>query len=151
MKSYLNILNQTTYCAASNTDFEKEDHAPLICWSPLKIGLDDGYGLDLTTGKPWHRTAWKAFSKAKFVWNKCEAPEMDQELKNFLPSGMTQVGVRGTFSNQRPVISGVLQGKVIEPLFFLYLSEILTIVKNKMRMFADDRNIWDKIGSCISY
>jgi len=67
-------------------------------------------------------------------------------IRNFLTGRTMQVGVRGTFSKQRPVLSGVPQGSVIGPLLFLlYINELPTIIKNKVRMFADDTKIWSRI------
>jgi ribonucleases P/MRP protein subunit RPP40 len=67
-------------------------------------------------------------------------------LESFLSARTMRVGLRGTYSDEVPVISGVPQGSVIGPLLFiLYVNELPDWIKNEMKMFADDTKIWCKI------
>ena len=53
-----------------------------------------------------------------------------------------KVGIRGTFSEEIRVISGVPQGSVKRPLLFLlFVNDLLRWIVNSMKMFADDTKL----------
>ena len=55
------------------------------------------------------------------------------------------VGIRGTFSEEIEVISGVSQGSVLGPLLFLlFVNDLPRWIVNSM-MFADDTKLWCRI------
>jgi len=59
-----------------------------------------------------------------------------------------KVSVRGSCSQWVLVISGVPHGSVLGPLLFLlYKNDLPALIKNNIKMFADDTKIWSKISS----
>ena len=67
----------------------------------------------------------------------------------------SRVGVRGSFSFWREVLSGVPQGSVLGPLLFLiFVNDLPEWIKSSLKMFADDTKIWARIrvekdGECL--
>ena len=62
-------------------------------------------------------------------------------LTQFLSNRSQQVMVDGCRSKLVNVVSGVPQGNVLGPLLFLlYMSELFSIVENKLIGYADDSN-----------
>ena len=62
-----------------------------------------------------------------------------QWLRNFLVARTYKVGVRGMSSKAQQVLSGVPQGSVLGPiLFLLFVNEVPSLIKNAVKMFADD-------------
>ena len=63
-------------------------------------------------------------------------------LTQFLPDQSQHVMVDGCRSKLVYVVSGVLQGSVLSPLFFfLYTSELFSILENKLIGYADDSTL----------
>ncbi|KAL5254844.1 hypothetical protein ACHWQZ_G014324 [Mnemiopsis leidyi] len=60
-------------------------------------------------------------------------------IKYFLTERTMRVCVEGQWSDVKHVLSGVPQGSVLGPLLFiLYVNDLPDIVKNKIKLFADD-------------
>ncbi|KAL5258599.1 hypothetical protein ACHWQZ_G009170 [Mnemiopsis leidyi] len=60
-------------------------------------------------------------------------------IKDFLTERTMRVCVEGQWSDVKHVLSGVPQGSVLGPLLFiLYVNDLPDIVKNKIKLFADD-------------
>ncbi|KAL5252966.1 hypothetical protein ACHWQZ_G015662 [Mnemiopsis leidyi] len=60
-------------------------------------------------------------------------------IKDFLTERTMRVCVEGQWSEVKHVLSGVPQGSVLGPLLFiLYVNDLPEIVKNKIKLFADD-------------
>ena len=60
-------------------------------------------------------------------------------IMSFLPGQTQQVIVDGATSEKAPVISGVPQGTVLCPLFFLlFINDLPDCVTSRTRLFADD-------------
>ena len=65
----------------------------------------------------------------------------DKTLKwidSFLCFRQLRVVVNGIKSDWAPVLSGVPQGSVLGPLFFLYINDISSDIESEIRLFADD-------------
>ena len=66
--------------------------------------------------------------------------------ENFLTDRQIRGTVNGAYSDWAKVISGVPQGSVSEPLLFqLYVNDIPASISCKIKLFADDTNIWNTI------
>ena len=66
-------------------------------------------------------------------------------IKAFLQCREIRVVVNGRYSSWTQVTSGVPQGSVIGPLLFLiYVNDLPEWIQSEMRMFADDRKVWEK-------
>ena len=60
-------------------------------------------------------------------------------IKDFLTNRTFQVCVEGQFSSIKEVLSGILQGSVLDPLLFvLYINDLPDYVENKAKLFDDD-------------
>ena len=69
-------------------------------------------------------------------------------IKAFLSNRTQQVIVEGATSDTVPVVSGVPQGTVIEPLLFLiFINDLPNCVQSRIRLFADDCILYRKIRS----
>ena len=69
-------------------------------------------------------------------------------IKNWLCNRMQRVTLNGESSDWANVGSGVPQGSVLGPLFFvLYINDIDKNVKNKLAIYADDTKIWSESQS----
>ena len=67
-------------------------------------------------------------------------------VKEFLTQRKMRVGVQGSFSEWMDVRSVVPQGSVLRPLLFLiFVNDLLSWVRNSIRMFADDTKILREI------
>ena len=55
-------------------------------------------------------------------------------------------GIKGQLSRGVPVLSGVIQGSVLEPLLFvLFVNDIPDLIQANVRMFADDTKIYSAL------
>ena len=69
-------------------------------------------------------------------------------IKDFLSNRTQKVLVNGEISDPVDVISGVPQGTVLGPLLFLcYINDLPSVVKSKIRMYADDTLIYNTINN----
>ena len=69
-------------------------------------------------------------------------------VADFLSGRTQRVIVDGAYSRWSPVHSGVPQGTVLGPLLFLiYLNDLPDSVNSTVRLFADDRLVYRKVGS----
>ena len=57
--------------------------------------------------------------------------------------------VQGDSSSWKEVISGVPQGSVLGPLFFIiYINDLPDIVSSTVKIFADDTKLYNKDRNC---
>ena len=64
-------------------------------------------------------------------------------IEKFLKDRKQCVACEGMYSDWAPVISGVLQGAVIVPIFFLiYINDLPNNLKSTVRLFADDTIVY---------
>lgn len=69
-------------------------------------------------------------------------------FKDFLTNRTQRVSVDGTFSTSVPVVSGVPQGSVLGPLFFIIFTSDLGIsLENELISYADDTTLFSSIQS----
>lgn len=67
-------------------------------------------------------------------------------IKAFLSNRSQSVSVNGIQSSSKPVLSGVPQGSILGPvLFLLYINDISSSVKSRLRLFADDCILYSEI------
>ena len=60
-------------------------------------------------------------------------------LRSFLTGRSQRVVINGSASSWSPVISGVLQGTVLGPIFFLmFINDLPTNTTSGIKLFADD-------------
>ena len=81
-------------------------------------------------------------------------PAIIRWLKNYLTDRVQFVAIEGAQSDILPVISGVPQGSVLEPLLFItYINDIAALVSegSKINMFADDIALYRIIKSPLDY
>ena len=70
-------------------------------------------------------------------------------IKDFLTDRTMRVCVEGQWSEVKHVLSGVPQGSVLGPLLFiLYVNDLPDLVKNKIKLFADDLKL---IGNAANH
>jgi len=66
-------------------------------------------------------------------------------IANFLQNRMMRVRVNGECSDWAYVWSRIPQGSVLGPLLFLiFVNNLLDWIRTNIRMFADDRKVWNK-------
>ena len=67
-------------------------------------------------------------------------------IKDILSNRTQKVLVNGEKSNPADVLSGVPQGIMLAPLLFLcYINDLPNLVKSKVRIYADDTLLYNKI------
>ena len=72
--------------------------------------------------------------------------KMLSRIKAFLSNRTQNVSVNGVLSSSRPVVSGVPQGSVLEPvLFILFINDISSSVQSILRLFADDCVLYKEV------
>ena len=116
----------------------------LECWTQA---LDDGYGLDIIYLD--YRKAFDSVPHKRLI-EKLKTYGITGSLRKWIESFLTsrkmKVGIRGTFSEEIEVISGVPQGSVLGPLLFLlFVNDLPRWIVNSMKMFADDTKLWCRI------
>jgi len=116
----------------------------LECWTKA---LDDGYGLDIIYLD--YRKAFDSVPHKRLI-EKLKTYGITGCLRKWIESFLTSrkmiVGIRGTFSEEIEVISGVPQGSVLGPLLFLlFVNDLPRWIVNSMKMFADDTKLWCRI------
>ena len=68
-------------------------------------------------------------------------------IESFLSDRTMQVCVKGEYSSQRAVLSGVPQGSVLGPLLFLvYINHIGSKLSGNYKIFADDLKLYACVG-----
>ena len=118
--------------------------------------LDEGWGVDVLFLD--YRKAFDTVSHSKLMkkLHGCGiVGKLWEWIKDFLTLRKSRVGVRGSFSFWREVLSGVPQGSVLGPLLFLiFVNDLPEWIKSSLKMFADDTKIWARIrvekdGECL--
>lgn len=94
----------------------------------------------------------KAFDKVshRHLLYKLEAYHLNKMvlkwISSFLTSRMQRVGVAGSFSGWTPVTSGIPQGSVLGPVFFImYINDLEWNIESNTYLFADDTKIYRHI------
>ena len=109
-----------------------------------KEALDDGIQID---------TVYLDFRKKmphKRLIKKLEGYGIKRILlewfKNFLNGRQQRVVINGKTSDWTNVLSGIPQGSVLEPiLFIIFLNDLLEVVENVCKLFADDCKLYKNI------
>ena len=71
-------------------------------------------------------------------------------ILNYLKDRKQRVAIDGEFSEWQPVRSGVPQGSILGPLFFvLFINDIVEVISHdsSVLLYADDMKVWRKIKS----
>lgn len=94
----------------------------------------------------------KAFDKVDHyllmekLWNAIENLEIVNWVGDFLRNRVQRVRVGGVVSENTEVTSGVPQGSVLGPLLFdIFIEDISSVVKSKIRLFADDCVLYNEV------
>ena len=113
----------------------------LECWTQA---LDDVYGLDIIYLH--YRKAFDSVPHKRLIEKLTTygiTGSLRKWIESFLTSRKMKVGIRGTFSEEIEVISGVPQGSVLGTLLFLlFVNDLPRLIVNSMKMFADDTKLW---------
>jgi len=128
-------------CGAAPKSLEMETFE---AWTRI---LEEGYGIDV-----FFLDFRKAFDSAvshKKLIMKLRAYGIDEKLINWRRLlNWEEDGSKSNckLSNWAAVLSGVAQGSVLGPLYFLlFVNELPTCITNSIKLFADDAKIWRKI------
>ena len=69
-------------------------------------------------------------------------------IRAFLTNRKQKVSVNGVLSPPRPVVSGVPQGSVLDPvLFLLFINDISNSIRSNLRLFADDCVLYKEVAT----
>ena len=69
-------------------------------------------------------------------------------IQNYLSDRHQSVIINGKESDSLPVTSGVPQGSILDPLFFvLYINDLPNVCSSKVSLYADDARVFRKIKS----
>ena len=69
--------------------------------------------------------------------------ELYNLLENYLSDRFQRVILNGQFSSWKPILAGVLQGSILDPLLFLiYINDLPNGLKSDARLFADDTSLF---------
>lgn len=64
-------------------------------------------------------------------------------IRNFLKDRSQRVQIQGSFSEWKPVTSGIPQGSVLGPvLFILFINDLPDVIKSLCSLFADDTKVF---------
>ena len=79
---------------------------------------------------------------------------MDHCHSGSIHSHRQRVVINGRYSDWSYVSSGVIQESILGPLLFLYINELPSVVKSKIKIFTDDVILYRKVathtqGLCI--
>ena len=67
-------------------------------------------------------------------------------IKNFLTNRTQSVVLNGVESNSTKITSGISQESVLEPILFnIYINDLSDIIRNKIKLFADDTKLYSVI------
>ena len=107
------------------------------CNPPLKVRsvfLDISKVLD----KVWHEGL---LYKLKIIDISGELYDL---LENYLSGRLQRVILNGQTSSWRPILAGVPQGSILDPLLFLiYISDLPNELKSNAKLFADDTSLFN--------
>ena len=68
----------------------------------------------------------------------------------FLSNRFQRVAVNNSYSDWKPVTSGVPQGSILGPLLFaIYVNDMPSVVSSKLFKFADDTKLYRTISSSL--
>ena len=71
-------------------------------------------------------------------------------MTSFLSNRFQRVAVNNSYSDWKPVTSGVPQGSVLGPLLFaIYVNDMPSVVSSKLFKFADDTKLYCTISSLL--
>ena len=106
--------------------------------------LEEGYGLDVL-----YLDYQKAFDTVphRRLMVKLKWYGVGESLLNWISEFVSlremRVVVGGAGSQWEPVLSGIPQGSILGPLFFvLYVNELPKLVTSRVKLFADDTKLW---------
>ena len=69
--------------------------------------------------------------------------ELYNLLENYLSGRFQRVILNGQTSSWRPVLAGVPQGSILDPLLFLiYINDLPNELKSNAKLFADDKSLY---------
>ena len=69
--------------------------------------------------------------------------ELYDLLENYLSGRLQRVILNGQTSSWRPILAGVPQGSILDPLLFLiYISDLPNELKSNAKLFADDTSLF---------
>ena len=69
-------------------------------------------------------------------------------ITSFLSNRFQRVAVNNSYSDWKPVTSGVPQGSILGPLLFaIYVNDMPSVVSSKLFKFADDTKLYRTISS----
>ena len=84
--------------------------------------------------------------------------ELYQLLENYLSGKLQRVVLNGQTSSWRPVLAGVPQGSILDPLLFLiYINDLPDELKSNAKLFADDTSLFsivkdeDESANALNY
>ena len=67
-------------------------------------------------------------------------------LENYLSGRLQRVVLNGQTSSWRPVLAGVPQGSILDPLLFLvYINDLPNKLKSKVKLFPDDTSLFTPV------
>ena len=68
-------------------------------------------------------------------------------IEAFLSNRKQRVMINGSFSEWRPVTSGIPQGSVLGPiLFIIYINDLLEVIKCFIKLYADDAKVYSVVN-----
>ena len=78
--------------------------------------------------------------------------ELSNLLENYLSGRFQRVHLNGPTSSWRPVLPGVSQGLIMDPLLFLiYINDLPNDLKSNVKLFADDTSLFTVVKNKNEY